>query len=334
MMVAVRAHSRASAAIASALALLLAFGELAPAAGEGVFPSRPVKLIVPFAPGGVTDVAARLISTEASKALGTSIVIENKAGAGGNIATQAAATAAADGYTLVLGGLTTLTAVLTNKDAGFDFFKDLTPVCGAITFDSVFITSKATAIGSLAALKERIASGGWVTYGTAGANTPSHFMSAWLAHLAGGKAEAVHYRGGSGLITDVLSGQLTFAAATLPVALGLRNELTVLAAMSEKRLPQMPDVPGMGEAGMPEFLDVDWRVWIAIYAPAGTPRPIIDQLYGAYNAALQKPELRAALAVYAIDPMIDFTPQRLSAFQKDQFGTWKAILSKLGVVAD
>jgi tripartite-type tricarboxylate transporter receptor subunit TctC len=293
-----------------------------------------VKLIVPFAPGGVTDVAARLISTEASKTLGTSIVIENRVGAGGNIGTQAAAAAAPDGYTLVLGGLTTITATLTSKDAGYDLFKDLTPVCGAITFDSVLITSKATAIGSLMALKEKIASGGWVTYGTAGINTPGHFMAAWFAHIAGGKAEAIHYKGGSGLITDVLSGQLTFAAATLPVALGLRNELTVLAALSEKRLPQIPDAPTMGEAGMPEYLDVDWRVWIAIYAPARTPRPIIDRLYAAYNAALQKSELTAALGVYAIDPMIDYTPQRLTALQKEQFATWKVILSKLGVVAD
>jgi tripartite-type tricarboxylate transporter receptor subunit TctC len=155
-------------------------------------------------------------------------------------------------------------------------------------------------------------------------------MSAWLAHVAGGKGEAVHYRGGSGLIADVLTGQLTFAAATLPVALSLRKELTVLAALSEKRLPQMPDVPGTGEAGMPEYLDVDWRVRTGIYAPAGTPRPIIDQLYAAYNDALHKPELKAALSVYAIDPMIDYTPERLSMLQKEQFDTWKVILGKLG----
>jgi tripartite-type tricarboxylate transporter receptor subunit TctC len=104
--------------------------------------------------------------------------------------------------------------------------------------------------------------------------------------------------------------------------------------MSEKRLPQMPDVPTMREAGMPEYLDVDWRVWIAIYAPASTPQPIIDQLYAAYNAALRKSELRAALGVYAIDPMIDYTPQRLNEFQKEQFDTWKVILGKLGVVAN
>ena len=333
-MVAREFQSRGAAGIVSALVLLLALAAAAPCAAQNAFPSRPIKLIVPFAPGGVTDVAARLISTEASKNLGGSIVIENRAGAGGHIATQAAAAAPADGYTLVLGGLTTLTAVLTTKDVGYDLFRDLTPVCGAITFGSVFITSKKTAVDSLMTLREKIARGDWVTYGTAGANTPSHFMSAWLAHIAGGKAEAVHYRGGSGLITDVLSGQLTFAAATLPVALGLRNELTVLATMTDKRLPQMPDVPTMGEAGMPEFLDVDWRVWIGIYAPAGTPQPILDRLYAAYNASLHKPELRASLAVYAMDPMIDFTPQRLSAFQKEQFETWKVILSKLGVVAE
>jgi tripartite-type tricarboxylate transporter receptor subunit TctC len=332
-MVAIEFRQRGPAVIASSIFLLLTLVAVVPAAGQSAFPNRPIKLIVPFAPGGVTDVAARLISIEASKTLGGSIVIENRVGAGGNIGTQAAAAAPGDGYTLVLGGLTSITAILTSKDAGYDLFKDLTPVCGAITFDSVFITSKATAIGSLMALKEKIASGGWVTYGTAGANTPSHFMSAWLAHVASGKAEAVHYRGGSGLITDVLSGQLTFAAATLPVALGLRNELTVLGAMSEKRLPQMPDVPTMGEAGMPEFMDVDWRVWIAIYAPTGTPRSILDQLYSVYNAALHKSELKAALSVYAIDPMIDYTPQRLNAFQKEQFDTWKVILSKLGVVA-
>jgi tripartite-type tricarboxylate transporter receptor subunit TctC len=159
-------------------------------------------------------------------------------------------------------------------------------------------------------------------------------MSAWLAHLAGGKAEAVHYRGGSGLIADVLTGQLTFAAATLPVALSLRKELTVLAALSDKRLAPMPDVLGMGEAGMPEYLNVDWGVWTGIYAPAATPRPIIDALYAAYNDALHKPELQAALSVYAIDPLLDYAPERFGALQKQQLETWKVVLGKLGVVPD
>jgi tripartite-type tricarboxylate transporter receptor subunit TctC len=320
--------------LASVISLLLVLAAVIPAAAESAFPNRPIKLIVPFAPGGVMDVAARLISAEASKTLGASIVIEDRGGGGGNIGTAAAAAATNDGYTLVLGGLTSLTAILTSKGAGYDLFKDLTPVCGAMTFGSVFVTSKKTGIESLMALKEKITSGAWVTYGTAGANTPSHFMSAWLAHLAGGKAEAVHYRGGTGLIADVLTGQLTFAAATLPVALSLRKELTVLAALSEKRLPQMPDVPGMGEAGMPEYLDVDWGVWTGIYAPAGTPRAIIDQLYAAYNGALHRPELKAALSVYAIDPLIDYTPERFGALQKKQFDIWKLILGKLGVVPE
>ncbi|HEX9464890.1 MAG TPA: tripartite tricarboxylate transporter substrate binding protein [Alphaproteobacteria bacterium] len=306
-----------------------------PAAGESEFPKRPVKLIAPFAPGGVADVAARLISAVASKNLGGSIIVDNKVGAGGNIGAQIVAAAPADGYSLLFAGLPMITSTLTSKDVGYDLLKDLTPVCGGIAFDSVFVTSKATGIKSIRTLKDRIADGGaFVSYGTAGINTPSHFMSAWLAHLAGGQAEAVHYRGGSGLMTDVASGRLTYAAATLPVALAQRDELTILASLSKERLAQLPDVPSMVDAGMPDYVSADWTVWMAIYAPTNTPRPIIDKLYTAYNAALQTPDLKAALRVYAMDPMVGYTSDRLATFQKEQFVTWKAVLDKLGVVTE
>src|SRR5260370_12683036 len=142
--------------------------------------------------------------------------------------------------------------MLTSADVGYDMFKDLTPVCGVMALESVLVASKSTAIASIAALKEKIASGAWVTYGTQGIYTPGHFMGAWFARVAGGKAEAVHYKGGSAYMTDLLSGTLTYVAATLPVYFGLSDRLHVLATLSQQPLARIPDAPPISQAGMPE----------------------------------------------------------------------------------
>jgi tripartite-type tricarboxylate transporter receptor subunit TctC len=310
---------------------LLSFVVVPPASAEDAFPTRPIKLIVPFTPGGANDVAARLIGDEMSKSFSSPIVVENRPGAGGNIGAQAVAAAQADGYTLVLAGLPMITSALTSTDMGYDMFKDLTPVCGAMALDSVLVTSKTTGIDSIGALKQKIASGAWVTYGTQGIYTPGHFMGAWFAHVAGGKAEAVHYRGGTGYTTDLLSGALTYVAATLPVYFGQKDRLNVLATLSRERLPQIPDAPTMTEAGLPEYMAVDWRFWAAIYAPAKPPSAAVDRLYAACNAALKVEKLRAAFATYAMEPMTDYTPQRLIAFQNEQFDKWKVLVDTLGL---
>ena len=177
---------RGMTAATSSIALLITMVAV-PAAGQDSFPTRPIKLIVPFAAGGAYDVTARLIGEEMSKTLGSAIVVENRPGAGGNIGAQAAVAAQPDGYTLLLGGSPMITSALTSTDMGYDMFKDLTPVCGAMTLDSVMVTSKTTGIGSIKALREKIASGAWVTYGTQGIYTPGHFMGHGLLMLPGQK---------------------------------------------------------------------------------------------------------------------------------------------------
>jgi tripartite-type tricarboxylate transporter receptor subunit TctC len=313
----------------SSIALLATLVVAVPVAGQDAFPTRPIKLIVPFAAGGAYDVTARLIGEEMSKNLGSAIVIENRPGAGGNIGAQAAVAAQADGYTLLLGGTPMITSALTSTDMGYDMFKDLTPVCGAMTLDSVMVTSKTTGIGSIKVLKEKIASGAFVTYGTQGIYTPGHFMGAWFAHIAGGKAEAVHYKGGAAYTTDLLSGALTYVAATLPVYFGQKDRLNVLATLSQKRLPQIPDAPTMTDAGMPDYMVVDWRLWAAIYAPAKTPTPVVDRLYAACNTAIGTEKLKAAFGIYAMEPLLDYTPERFSAFQTEQYREWKALVDRL-----
>jgi len=330
-MVAFTFRWQTSTASAVSIGLLIAFVAAAPAAAQDGFPTRPIKLIVPFTVGGAYDVVARLIGEDMSNTLGGAIVVENRPGAGGNIGAQGVVAAQPDGYTLLLGGSPMITTTLTSTDMGFDMFKDLTPVCGAMTLDSVMVTSKATGIGSINALKEKIASGAFVTYGTQGIYTPGHFMAAWFAHVAGGKAEAVHYKGGTAYVTDLLSGTITYVAATLPVYFGQKDRLNVLATLSQKRLPQIPDAPTMAEAGLPEYMAVDWRLWAAIYAPAQTPKPVIDRLYGACNAALGTEKLKAAFSSYAMEPMTDYSPERLSVFQNEQFREWKVLVDKLAL---
>jgi tripartite-type tricarboxylate transporter receptor subunit TctC len=319
------------AAMAASMTLLIATIASIPAGGQERFPQRPIKLIVPFTAGGAYDFAARLIADAMSKDLGGSIVVENRPGGGGNIGAQAVVGAEADGYTLLFGGLPMITSALTSPDLGYDMFKDLTSVCGAMALDSVLVTSRSTGIASIAALKDKIASGAWVTYGTQGIYTPGHFMAAWFARIAGGKAEAVHYKGGSAYMTDLLSGTLTYVAATLPVYFGLSDRLQVLATLSQQPIARIPDAPTMAQAGMPEYMAVDWRLWAAIYAPARTPAAIRVQLYAACNAAVGTEKIKESFGVYAMEPMIDYTPERLSAFQFDQFRKWKVLVDKLAL---
>ncbi len=330
-MVAFALWRRCPAAVAASIGLLMAAVAAVAAAEQDRFPQRPIRLIVPFTAGGAYDVVARLIAEAMSKNLGGSVVVENRPGAGGNIGAQAVAAAPADGYTLLLGGLPMLTSMLTSADVGYDMFKDLTPVCGVMALDSVLVASKSTPIASIAALKEKIASGAWVTYGTQGIYTPGHFMGAWFAHVAGGKAEAVHYKGGSAYMTDLLSGELTFVAATLPVYFGLRDRLNVLATLSQRPLVQVPDAPTMTQAGLAEYMAVDWRLWAAIYAPAKTPAAARDRLYAACNAAVGAEKTKETFGVYAMEPMTDYTPERMSAFQEEQFRQWKVLVDKLAL---
>ena len=330
-MEALSAWRRGSAAMAASVALLIAPIVSVQAAEQDRFPERAIKLIVPFAAGGANDLAARLVADAMSKNLAGSIVVENRHGAGGNIGAQAVVAAQPDGYTLLLGGLSMVTSTLTSPDIGYDMFKDLTPVCGVMALDSVLVTSKATGIASIATLRDNIASGASVTYGTQGIYTPGHFMVAWFAQVAGGKAEAVHYKGGSEYMTDLLSGTLTYVAATLPVYFGMRDRLNVLATLSEQPLPQVPDAPTMTQAGLPEYMAVDWRLWAAIYAPAKTPVAVRDRLYAACNAAISTEKMKEAFRVYAMKPMTNYTPERLSAFQEEQFRKWKILVDKLVV---
>lgn len=322
---------RGAGTLAASMTLLTAAIGSIPAAGQDHFPERPIKLIVPFTAGGAYDVTARLIADAMSKNLSGPIVVENRPGAGGNIGAQVVVAAPADGYTLLLGGSPMITSALTSPNVGYDMRKDLTPVCGAMALDSVLVTSKSTGIGSIGALKDKIASGAPVNYGTQGIYTPGHFMAAWFAHIAGGKAEAVHYKGGSEYMTDLLSGTVTYVAATLPVYLGLRDRLNVLATLSQQPLGQIPDAPTMTQAGFPEYMVVDWRLWAAIYAPAKVPVAVRDRLYAACNAAISTAKMKEAFSIYAMVPMTDYTPQRLSAFQEEQFGKWKVLVDKLGI---
>lgn len=322
---------RGPSALAVSMALLIAAVTPAPAAEQDRFPQRPIKLIVPFTTGGSYDVAARLIADAMGKNLGGTIVVENRPGAGGNIGAQVVAAAQADGYTLLINGLPMITSALTSPDVGYDMQKDFAPVCGVMALDSVLVTSKSGGIASIAALRDKIAAGAWVTYGTQGIYTPGHFMGAWFAHVAGGKAEAVHYKGGSDYMTDLLSGAVTYVAATLPVYLGLRDRLNVLATLSQQPLAQIPDAPTMSQAGLPEYMAVDWRLWAAIYMPAKSPAAVRDRLYAACNAAIGTEKMKKVFGAYAMEPMTDYTPERMSAFQEEQFRRWKILVDKLAL---
>jgi tripartite-type tricarboxylate transporter receptor subunit TctC len=254
------------------------------------YPTRPVRMLVGFPAGGGVDIAARLMADEMQKTLGQPIVVENRAGAAGTIATEAAARAAPDGYTLLMGNTGTLAinAALYPK-LRFDVHKDLTPVALVSTSPLLLLVNPAQPAKTLGELIETVKKQkSPLVYGTGGSGSISHLAMELLREKAGIELQHVPYRGRSPAITDLMCIQVPEVIEGLPIAAPFirSGKLRALAITSAKRSPVVPDVPTGAEAGFPEF---NATAWYGIMAPAGTPAPIVARLNAAVNAALKNP---------------------------------------------
>jgi len=278
-------------------ALLLPLVALA----QGTFPDKPIKLIVPFAPGGVTDTSGRLIADALGKRLGAQVVVENKAGASGNIGTQGVAAAAADGYTLVLAfdGTMVINPHVFNN-IPFDTLKDFAPV-GKIGDATLIIVAfpgfPAKTLQELIAYSKKDAKG--VSYGTSGIGGTPHIAGELLNQRTGSNLVHVPYKGGGQAISDALGGNipLVFTAVAGAQQYVKSGKLTAIAVSSAKRSSSLPDVPTFIESGVKDF---EVNSWVGILAPAKTPRAVIDKLNRELNAVLTAPEIVEKLAVLGI----------------------------------
>ncbi len=261
------------------------------------FPNKPIKLVVGYAPAGPTDVIARIIGQEISTTLGQPVVVDNKAGANGNIGTEFVARAPADGYTLIVNTLSHNVNPLMNPGVvKYDPVKDFTPVSLAVVLPQLLVVANDSPFQTLADLvKVAKASPEKVTYGSAGNGGSAHLAAELLAQRAGAKMTHIPFKGNGPALTEVMSGRVDFMFyPMIGVASHVADKkLRILGVTTEKRHPDFPNVPTMAEAGFPGFEAYVGPV--GFLAPAGTPAPAVQKLSTAIRAALAKPEVRTRL---------------------------------------
>src|SRR5215468_8560104 len=315
------------------LAALLLVALSLPAAAED-YPTRPITLVVPYAAGGGNDAMARTVADKMSRTLGQQIVVENRAGAGGTIATRQVAKAAPDGYTLVIGGTGTLAVNPTlYANVGYDPRKDFAPV-GLIGASALVVLVHpavgAKSIPELIELARREPEK--LTYASAGVGSGIHLGTVLFEHMAGVKLTHVPYRGSGPALTDLIGGHVAIYFSSLPPAVQLVKEgkVRALAVTGSKRANVLPDLPTVAEAGLPGYESV---LHYGIVAPAGTPRPMIDRLNAALREAVLAPDTQERMAADGTEPLAS-TPQDYAADIDREETKWSAIVRQSGAKAE
>ena len=301
-------------ALLAPLALAFGLGAAGPLAAQtGDYPTKPIRLIVPFAPGGVTDTGARVVAERLGQRLGQQVVVDNKPGASGNIGTQMAAVAPADGYTLVVGfdGTLVINPHVFAK-VPFDPVKDFAPVSKIGDAVLVIVANPAVPAKNLQELVaySKTLPGG-VSYGSAGTGSTPHLAGELLKQRTGAQFTHIPYKGGGQAMADVVGGTLPmlYTAVAGASAFIQNNQVRPIAVSSSTRLASLPNVPTVAESGVPGF---EASSWIGILAPARTPQPIVDRLQREIHAVVNMPDIQARLATLGISS-VGNTPAEFGA---------------------
>lgn len=305
-----------------------------PALAEAPFPGQPIRLVVPFPPAGATDVVSRLITGKISADTGWNFVVDNRAGAGGNIGLDAVAKAPADGYTLGMGQTANLAvnpALLAKMP--FDPLKDFAPVALVASLPVVLVVRTESPHASLASVVSAAkAKPGVLLQALASNGTVGHLAGEMFGRLAGIRFTNVPYKGAGPALTDLIGGQTDFMFGTpqAVTALVRGGKLRALAVTSARRLPVMPDVPTIAESGWPGFEATDWK---GLVAPAATPRDVVRKLNAAVNRALGRADTLAALLADGSAPM-GGTPEQFAQFLKAEHTRWGKVVREAGIKPD
>jgi tripartite-type tricarboxylate transporter receptor subunit TctC len=300
-----------------------------PAAAQASYPDRPIRLVVPAGAGGPTDVVARILQPKLSQILGQPVVVENKAGASGNIGSAMVAGSNPDGYTLLLAPSTNaLTPALYGNALGYDVVNGVTGVSYVASVPLIIVAPMdgAKSLPELIALLKKEPAK--YSYASSGNGGMIHLAGYLLLERAAAQALHVPYRGSAPGMIDTIAGRHAFQVDTLGSSKGFLDggKLRVLAVMADKRLPQLPDVPTVEEAAGSKL---SLNTWYVAQAPAGTPRPIIDRLNAAFNEALQNPDVVRRMGELAIEP-IQSTPEQAKKFFDEQMAFWDPIIKQSG----
>jgi tripartite-type tricarboxylate transporter receptor subunit TctC len=316
------------------LLLALAVSTFCSASLAQAWPSRPIRVVVPFPPGGGTDIIARETTQRVGKATGWTFVIDNKPGAGGNLGVDAAAKSKPDGYTLVLGQTSNLAINPTlYAKMPYDPLKDLAPVVLVANAPLVMVTGTASPYQTVAdAVAAAKAKPGALNFASPGNGTVAHLTSEMFQKAAGIRTQHIPYKGTAQALTDVVSGTVDFYMASVPTLLGQikQGKLRPLAVTSARRVDDLPEVPTIGESGFQGF---DSVTWFGMLAPAGTPEDVIARVNAEFNKVLQGSELGRRLADEGAEAA-GGTPEQFKALITAEIPRWGKVIKDAGAKVD
>jgi tripartite-type tricarboxylate transporter receptor subunit TctC len=318
--------------LSHALAALLALASVG--AHADTYPSKPIKLIVPFPAGGTTDIVARTIGQELTKTWGQQVIVENRPGAGGNIGSEAVAKAPADGYTLLMGTVGThgINASVYKK-LPYDAVKDFAPITLATSVPNILVVHPALPVKSV---KELIAyakaNPGKLNFASSGNGTSIHLAGELFKTMTGVQMTHVPYKGSAPALTDLLGGQVQLMFDNMPSALPhvKTGKLRALAVTAAKRSPATPDLPTIAESGVPGF---EATSWFGLLAPAGTPKEIVTKLNKEVVRILKTPDVKERLLAQGAEP-VGNSPEQFAGHIKAEIVKWRKVVEVSGAQVD
>lgn len=293
------------------------------------YPTKPIRLVVPFAPGGPMDILSRAIGERLTARLGQQVVVDNRGGASGTIGSEIVSRAAPDGHTLLAGHSGThVVNVSLLKKLGYDPVKDFAPITLTATLPMALVVHPSVARSAAELIALAKAKPGQINFATASSGGPTHMAAVLFQTMSGINIVHIPYNGNAAALNDLIAGrvQMMFSNFLTSAPLARAGKLRMLAVSTGKRTQQAPDVPTVAEAGIPGY---DYTPWFAMFAPAGTPRPIVQLLNGEIKRALESPEMQQRFSKQAIN-LVTSTPEELGALVRTEIPKWRKVVKDSG----
>jgi tripartite-type tricarboxylate transporter receptor subunit TctC len=297
------------------------------------YPSRPIRLVLPFAAGGLVDVPGRILAQKLSEALGQPVVVENRAGAGSTIGADNVAKSKPDGYTLMITSTTHVISANLYKQLPYDSLRDFTMVMKLAEGPYVLVVHPSLAVKSVADLIALAkAQPGRIDYASSGNGSSQHLVAALFCAMSGAPLTHIPYKGSDRATQDIIGGQVKVGFVGTPIALPhvKSGRLRALAVSTVRRSAEMPEVPTLAEAGVPGY---EATIWMGLFAPAGLPREILARLHGEIVRLLAAPEARAAIAATGLEVSLS-TPEEFAAFVRAEHDKWGKVVRETGATVN